>query len=530
MFMLGRRGPLNDSKIAPVRSSSALVLSSTNANREHIYVQQAPVAASGFSSQAMNPHFPHTTRKTETKTCSNCHLSAAGDNNAWMAQLLLFGTNFVNFVGFNAWAGLEDGVLGTQVTEWDEPQAVIGSYLHRYAYPDNYQQHLDDGKVLQTAATHNGGPARCVQMRGEYLYSAEGEKGLQVYDIANIANKGFSQRIVELPFSKVGHDSDVNSKYATCVALPTNQPIHPPRNTGDLMRIDNQEQPFHPIYNYAFVTDSTEGLILVDVTTFSDGDLNNNFIERALTWNPGGVLAGARHITIGGHYLYVIADRGVIIINVDRPMVPFITAIVPLDNGRASALQFRYLFITDNSGLHVVDVTNPDAPRMTDAHIPIDDAERVYVARTYAYVAARSQGLAVIDVWNPEEPKLIEFFNADGRIRDSRDVVVGSTNASLYAYIADGFDGLKVVQLTSPSSQPNFYGFSPLPKPELIASYPTKSPVLSLSKGLDRDRGVDETGGQIAVFGRKGSRPLTHEEMQKLYLDAEGNPWYVEDE
>ena len=78
---------------------------------------------------------------------------------------------------------------------------------------------------------------------------------MQVYDIANIANKGFSQRIVELPFSKVGHDPDINTRFATCVALPTNQPIHPPRNTGDLMRIDNQEQPFHPIYNYAFITD-----------------------------------------------------------------------------------------------------------------------------------------------------------------------------------------------------------------------------------------------------------------------------------
>jgi len=530
MFMLGRRGPLNDSKIAPVRSSSALVLSSTNANRERIYVQQPPIAASGFSSQAMNPHFPHTTRKTETKTCSNCHLSAAGDNNAWMAQLLLFGTNFVNFVGFNAWAGLENGVMGTQVTEWDEPQAVIGSYLHRYAYPENFAQHQDDGDVLQTAAAHSGGRASCVQLRGEYLFSAEGEKGLQVYDVANIANKGFSQRIVELPFSKVGHDPDINSRFATCVALPTNQPIHPPRNTGDLMRIDNQEQPFHPMYRYAFVTDSTEGLIVVDVTTFSDGDVNNNFIQRALTWNPDGVLAGARHITIGGHTLYVIADQGLVIIDVDDPLVPNVLAIVPLDNGRASALQFRYLFITDDSGLRVVDVTNPGNPKMTSGFVPIDDAERVYVARTYAYVAARSQGLAIIDIWNPEQPKLVEFFDAGGRIRDSRDVVVGSTNASLYAYVADGFDGLKVVQLTSPSSQPNFYGFSPLPKPELIATYPTRSPVLSLSKGLDRDRGVDETGNQIAVFGRKGSRPLNFEEMRKLYLDAEGNPWYVEDE
>jgi hypothetical protein len=99
----------------------------------------------------------------------------------------------------------------------------------------------------------------------------------------------------------------------------------------------------------------------------------------------------------------------------------------------------------------------------------------------------------------------------------------------LFAYLADGEGGLKVVQLTSPDLQPNFYGFSPTPNPELIATYATSSPALSLSKGLDRDRGVDETGGQIAVFGRKGSRPLTLEEMQKLYLDDQGYPWYVED-
>ncbi len=53
---------------------------------------------------------------------------------------------------------------------------------------------------------------------------------------------------------------------------------------------------------------------------------------------------------------------------------------------------------------------------------------------------------------------------------------------------------------------------------------------ISPPKDLIRDRGVDETGGQIAVFGRKGPRPLNLEEMRKLYLDAEGNPWYVKDD
>ena len=151
----------------------------------------------------------------------------------------------------------------------------------------------------------------------------------------------------------------------------------------------------------------------------------------------------------------------------------------------------------------------------------------MYVARTYAYVAAGSEGLAIIDVERPEHMQEYMRFNAQGRLTDSRDVVVATTNASLFAYVAYGAGGLKVLQLTSPESQPRFYGFSPEPKPQLIATYATGRPALALSKGLDRDRGVDETGGQIAVFGRLGSRPFTLEEMRRLYLDPDGKPWTV---
>ena len=85
------------------------------------------------------------------------------------------------------------------------------------------------------------------------------------------------------------------------------------------------------------------------------------------------------------------------------------------------------------------------------------------------------------------------------------------------------------MQLFSPETQPKFYGFSPQPKPQLIATRATPSPAVSLSRGLERDRAVDETGGQIAVLGRIGSRPFTHPEMANLYLDAEGKPWWVTD-
>ncbi|MDG2242110.1 MAG: hypothetical protein P8L66_01315, partial [Rhodospirillaceae bacterium] len=42
--------------------------------------------------------------------------------------------------------------------------------------------------------------------------------------------------------------------------------------------------------------------------------------------------------------------------------------------------------------------------------------------------------------------------------------------------------------------------------------------------------GVDESGNQIAVFGRLGSRPFTQEEQHKLYLNKSDNPWFVSDE
>jgi hypothetical protein len=531
MFQLGRSGPVKNSRIAPVRSSSALILSSTNINRERIYIQQPPIAASGFSSQAFATHYPHTERKTETKTCSDCHVSAAGDNNAIMAQLLLQGTNFVNFVGFDAWLGEERHVQAIQVTEWEEPQAVIGSYLHRYAYPDWYAAHEKRERRLPEAHDHgSGGAVGCIALRGEYLYAAEAAGGLRVYDVASIANKGVSQRIVTAPFSPLGHNTHVPSKNASCVALPTNQSISPLRNTGELMRTVNQEQAFHPIYSYAVVVDAEEGLILVNVDTLADGEPRNNFLQRALTWNPGNVLAGARHVTLGGHYAYVVATSGLVVVDLDDPLAPKVAAQVPLDGARASALQFRYLFVTTARGLEVVDVTLPErARRVEGANVPLASARGLYVARTYAYVAAGPEGLAIVDVEKPEAPRLVSRFTAEGRIDDARDVVVGSTNASLFAYVADGKNGLKVIQLTAPDTQPRFYGFSPEPRPQLIAWRETASPANALAKGLDRDRAVDETGHQIAVFGRIGARPFTLDEQRRFYLNPDGSVWTVKD-
>jgi hypothetical protein len=392
MFMLGHRESAAGGKIAPFRSSSALVLSSTNSNREHIYVQQPPISAAGFSSQVFNAHYPHTERKVETKTCDDCHLSKDNDNNAIMAQLLMLGTNYINFVGYNAYVGGAGEINAVRVTEWDEPQAVIGSYLHRYAYPDWYADHLKHDRKLQHASQHAAGQAQCLQLRGEFLYVAEGTRGMRVYDAASIGNKGVSEKLITTPFSPLGDNTKIGSSDATCVALPTNQPINPARNVGDKMRIDNQELPFHPMYNYAYITDAKEGLIITNVNTLADGEPRNNFLKRAVTWNPDGVLNGARHLTIGGYYIYVTTPHALVIVSVDDPLHPALVAQVALDDPRASALQFRYLFVTDAKGLEVIDVTAPTSPRLVPNNTICDRRCPACVCRAHLCLRCGTQG------------------------------------------------------------------------------------------------------------------------------------------
>jgi len=554
MFQLGRHMTTKGAEIAPIRSTSALVLSSTNINRERIYIQQPPISSIGFSSQAFAPHFPHTVRTTETKTCTDCHLSAADDNNAIMAQLMLLGTNFVNFVGLNAYTGLEGGLQATRVTEWGEPQAVIGSYLQKYAYPDFYRLHVEqnhrelknwtrgktlDGKLSGETdpleqfrnVTHGTpGAVGCLQLRGEYLFVAQGKGGFMAYDVASIANKGISEPILSGPSSPLGHDTGVKTTNATCMAIPTNQAIAPTRNTPELRAL-NQEQPFLPIYSYAAVTDSVEGLVMVNVDTLADGELRNNKLKRAVTWNPDNVLKGARHIQLAGEIAYITADAGLVVVDLHDPLHPKLAAVRPLRDARASAIQFRYLWVTDAEGLKLFDVTDLRNPvAMPQGTVPMADAHHLYLARTYAYVAGGAEGLVIVNITRPLAPQVYQKVTFGGTMNDVQDVIVGTTNASLFAYVADGRNGVKVIQLTSPDSQPNFYGFSPAPRPELIAWAKTPSPALSMSKGLDRDRGVDETGGQIAVFGRLGSRPFTRAEMEALFLNKRGMPFRVTDE
>jgi hypothetical protein len=524
-YMLAVDGTIQGKKIVPARSSSVVSFSVQNGNRAWITNQAPTISAAGFTGNAFNTHPPHTVRTKETKQCTDCHVSTDGDNNAWMASLMMLGSNQVNFMTRYVYVAQDRGGVGAvAVTERDEPQAAYGSHLQSIAYPRNYAAHQARGGRLTEIHNH-GGRSNQVQLYGEYLLSAGGSRGFEVFDIANVGNKDYAQRIVTAPFSS--QVMKVDTADATGLAIGSSSPLDPKR----VQLPENEEQPVAPIFGYAFVSDRVEGLVVIDITTVSDGIPTNNSLARSATFNPGNELAGATSITLGGHYAYITSPNGLIVVDVSKPTTPAIVARLGapnLNKPTRLAIQFRYAFVLDADGLKVVNVSEPTRPAIVaNARVPLAQANGLYLARTYAYIAAGKQGLVIVDIEKPEQPRIDQEFTANGQITDARDVKTGMIATAVIAYIADGPNGLKVVELTSPAAVPTNQGYAPRPAPRLIAHARTRGTAIGISEGYRRDRAVDESGNQLSVFGRRGARPFNLQEMKKLYMKPDGTVWTV---
>jgi hypothetical protein len=154
-YFLGVDGMVTGHRIAPARSSCAVLVSSQNKDREWLYSTQQTISAEGFSGQAFSTFVPHTVHAKETKQCGDCHVSDANNNNACMAQLLLQGTNFMNFMGRYVFVATRNkGFEAIAVAEHDEPEAIYGSDLQRVAYPDNFKKFVAHNRELSAVASH----------------------------------------------------------------------------------------------------------------------------------------------------------------------------------------------------------------------------------------------------------------------------------------------------------------------------------------------------------------------------------------
>ena len=130
------------------------------------------------------------------------------------------------------------------------------------------------------------------------------------------------------------------------------------------------------------------------------------------------------------------------------------------------------------------------------------DAHNIYLARTYAYVAAGKQGLVILDIENARASRRsTRSTTPAGCINDLHDVKLGITYTSEFAYLADGKNGLRVVQLTSPET-PGNDGLQPAA--DAAAGRDVQAPARGPRPG-DRRRASTATGRWTRAATRSAS-------------------------
>ena len=158
-----------------------------------------------------------------------------------------------------------------------------------------------------------------MQARGEYLYIADGDGGFRVFDIAQINQKGFSEKIVSAPVSpfgqrtRVGHAPRDGGRGAVD-ARGRSRRAADGRRTRSSRSIRSMATSTSPICE--------EGLVLSTAATLLDGNPGNNILQRAAAFNPDGRLRGARNLAIAGNYAYIVCDRGLVVVDINTPLTP----------------------------------------------------------------------------------------------------------------------------------------------------------------------------------------------------------------
>ena len=341
--------------------------------------------------------------------------------------------------------------------------------------------------------------------------------------------QGFSERITTAPVSPLGQQFYVKTAYAMAVAAPTTLAPDPTR----MQHAENHEQAVPCALRLHLRRRPVRRLILVGAATLLDGNPTNNFLKREVTFNPDGMLNGARAITIVGNYAYICCDAGLVVVDLDDPKHPCVTvggATKFLHHPMAVQVQFRYAFVGDHEGLKVLDVTDLANPVAGGVSSILDDVHNLYLARTYAYVAAGNQGLVIVDIENPE--RAVRRSDLQRRRLHQRPA---RREARHHLHQRVRLSGRRQERPARRAAHVARHagqrGFSPRPTPYLIATrkLAERAKHSRFPKGLDRDRAVDESGNQIAVFGRVGARPLNLDEQQKMYL-RDGEVWRVSDD
>ena len=159
------------------------------------------------------------------------------------------------------------------------------------------------------------------------------------------------------------------------------------------------------------------------------------------------------------------------------------------------------------------------------------DAHSIYLARTYAYVAAGAHGLVILDIEKPGRAQ--DRSGLQRRRLHQRPARREARHHLCQRVCLPGRRQERLARgaahVARDAGQPRLQPAADAAADRHLQAARSAGQRGPSQRGLDRDRAVDESGNQIGVFGRVGARPLNAEEQRKMYL-RNGRLWTVSDD
>lgn len=296
---------------------------------------------------------------------------------------------------------------GSNMLQWDSSNLRLGigtsTPSDRLTVVGGNITHIASGTpVLKGSASLTSPNGQYVV--GNYLYVADYSAGLVIYDITNPAAP-VSISTTDTPDTAL--DVVVSGRYAYVSEVGA---------SGGL-RIYDISDPYLPV------------LVGSDTTVYGGGS-----------------------IAVSGKYAYLaLSSTGLKIYDISSPTAPrYLGLYLLVDNINDLKVDGNFAYIAADTGVYIIDVTNPTTPTLATSDAPASAAMGLYVANHTMYVADGATGVLVYDISDRYAISQIGSYDTSGTAYDVS--LVGTD-----LYVADYASGLSVLDVSS-STAPTLTG------------------------------------------------------------------------
>ncbi|MEW6049677.1 MAG: hypothetical protein AB1644_01235 [Candidatus Zixiibacteriota bacterium] len=188
---------------------------------------------------------------------------------------------------------------------------------------------------------------------------------------------------------------------------------------------------------YAFIAEMAAGMDIVDISNPLSPSLVGNFPVAESSYVMG--------LQVSGNFVWALMENRLIGIDVSNPASPAQVGAMWMQWSSSVAVAGNYVF-TGGVPKRAIDVAVPSAPVLVDTLSTGSNSHEMAVTGNYLYIADGYEGLSIVDISNPSALVKVGGYTMGSGTWTHAVAVSGE-----YVYVAHD-DALKILQVIDPSS------------------------------------------------------------------------------